>query len=141
MVAIIAGGFLWLFVIASLLFGINLGATPTVILLSLGAVLVASYAIQSIKVSATGFELKTRDQPVTPVQIKISAPKFPRIDYLRLVCWLAILSPAILIFYASFFADIQPWDIDQTVLIWFLLFAAIGIVTLVVRWIRKHYER
>jgi hypothetical protein len=69
--------------------GIDLGSTATIILLTLGAILVASYAIQSFKISASGVEIQTREQTSAPVQFSIDIPK---IDYVKIACYLAVFA-------------------------------------------------
>jgi hypothetical protein len=89
---IISGVFLWCFVVVAHMAGVQLGATATIILLSLGAVLVASYAIKTVKVSASGFELTTKEEVVSPVQLHVSMPsslpRLPQIDWVKCLCYI-----------------------------------------------------
>jgi hypothetical protein len=130
MIAIAAGVFLWCFVIVSYVVGTDLGSTTTLLLLALGAILVASYSIQSMKISASGFEITTREHQSAPVQLNISIPTF---DYINLACLLAVLSFVLLgVLFTLMPHDDPPSSATTrvgTLLIWSAIFSVVAFLT------------
>lgn len=158
MLAIVAGVFLWCFVILGYAFGLELGTTASVLLLSLGAVLVASYAIQSVKLSATGFELKTR-QTTTPIHLHI---QLPRMNYVNIACYAVIfvfvffgIATSLLPSLESICRNRTPYshcdafelfpdDASVRVRIlfyWAMFFSAIALATLFIKWLKARALR
>ena len=148
MAAIFAGVMLWLFVTLAFAVHMELGSAATVILLSLGAVLVAISFIETIKVPASGFELKTREQSGVIRNIL----KVPRIDYLQILYWLVLISLVILMIMLTLIptgftnsrGDWQPIngnliDYLHIVLVWNVIFALPAAIALVMR--RRRRQR
>jgi hypothetical protein len=93
MIPILAGGCLWLLVILLAVAGVELGSAAISMLLALGAILVASSIVDTVKVSASGFEFKTKQ----PDKIEFSLPK---IDYFNTICWIFIVGTILSPFFA-----------------------------------------
>ena len=96
MLALIAGIMLWILVIGFSIAHIDMGNTSMVLLLALGAVLIASSSVESIKINLTGVELKTKNVQTSPIQITL-----PKIDYLGALAALLFASFIVLEVYAS----------------------------------------
>lgn len=76
MIAIITGVALWLFVLFSYFIHLDIGSNATIALLSIGSFFIASYAIETFKLSADGVEFRTRERPEEP-QINYIIPLAP----------------------------------------------------------------
>ena len=154
MIAIIAGLLLWCLIILLHVIGAGIGTTGTIILAALGAVLIASYAIQSLKVSTTGIELQTREQTTSPVELQIRLPSF---DYIAFLCYLAFIACIGAAIYWSFLPTpnqvcvegYPTWQCPKRddpsspalfaglVFRWTLAFAAVAAIVLLVKARRK----
>jgi hypothetical protein len=135
MAAIFAGIALLLFVVIAYAMNIELGSSATIILLSLGSVLIAISFIDTIKVSATGFELKTREQKnVATINFNV-----PHLNYLEILCWmvLACLFALVMAIWSVPFSYSNVTSNLAVLLIWNWIFAVPAGITLVVRkWTR-----
>ena len=131
---------LWVIVISTIV-GVELGSPAIVILLALGAILIASRAVQSFKASMSGIELQTRSIETSPTQFNF---KIPPLDYVRLVCILIFCFTAVLFVVSTFIPE--PYGLTpgeyirstyfrvQKALAWEYIFSIGAMTVLFVRW-------
>jgi hypothetical protein len=129
MAAIFAGVMLWLFVVLAFLVHIDLGSAAIVALLSLGAVLIAISFIETIKVSASGFELKTREQGGV-VKTNINIPHLPRLNYFKTICWMFMVLPLAIVIVLWFLQWSKEGYNLTMLLVWSVILATVAALTL-----------
>ena len=131
--ASLAGIVVFLFLIWCRFTGWDLGATATVILVALGAVLIAAASIDTIKLSTDGLELKTRETKVVNTRITI-----PRLDLVKIFCWVVIFLSIVIYVYLSLlerpdYGNTTFYDNTVTLAQWATFFSAISILLLIVK--------
>jgi len=84
MIPILTGIVLWLLVMIMALAKVDLGSNTMGMLLALGAILIASSAVDTVKFSLNGFEFKTKKPDALDF-------KLPDIDYVSAFCWVFII--------------------------------------------------
>jgi hypothetical protein len=124
MVPIFAGFALWLCIAILTMAGVQLGSAAITLLLGLGAILIASSAVDTIKLNLSGFELKTKQGQSEA--INFSNFGLPKLDYFSVICWSIIACTGLAGAYAMLTVD-PPAAFDFALVISFLAFAAICI--------------